>query len=84
MGVEVTVTPFYNAEMTSPNDLLTTAQVAEMAGVKAMSIHQYRQRGAIPEPDQYIGRTPVWKRRTIEKWLESRPPTPQRRAEDEQ
>lgn len=80
----MTSTEYYAPEMPSPNDLLTTDQVAELAGVKPMSIHQYRQRGAIPEPDQYVGRTPVWKRRTIDKWLAERPPNTRRNIEDEQ
>lgn len=55
------------------NDYLTSDQVAEAAGIKPSSVYRYRQRGDIPEPDQYVGRTPVWLRTTIDEWLKTRP-----------
>ena len=50
-------------------DQLTTAEVAELAGIAPESVYRYRIRGAVPEPDGYIGRTPWWHRETIETWL---------------
>lgn len=58
--------------MTS-TDLLDVSAVAELAGVSVASIYTYLTRGTIPEPDLRFGRSPVWRRRTIEKWLASRP-----------
>jgi hypothetical protein len=55
-------------------DRLDTSAVAELAGVKPASIHRQRLRGTVPEPDGYLGRTPWWYRRTIERWLATRPP----------
>lgn len=49
------------------------AQVAELAGVKVPTIYQHRKRGTMPEPDARLGGVPVWKRRTIEKWIATRP-----------
>lgn len=54
-------------------DQLTTAEVAELAGISPASVHRYRLRGAVPEPDGYVGRTPWWKRETIDEWLATRP-----------
>ena len=54
-------------------DLLTTDDVARLAGVKPSSIRRYRTRDSIPEPDRYVGRTPVWRRETVEQWLRDRP-----------
>jgi predicted DNA-binding transcriptional regulator AlpA len=39
-----------------------------MTGLKTDTIYTYRKRNTLPEPDQYIGRTPVWKKNTIEEW----------------
>lgn len=52
---------------------LTSAQLADRIGVKHGSIHRYRVRGDIPEPDEYAGRTPLWKVTTIERWEGMRP-----------
>lgn len=54
-------------------DLLDTAGVAELAGLPPATIRTYLHRGAIPEPDFRAGRSPVWRRKTIEKWLATRP-----------
>lgn len=54
-------------------DYLDPAAVAQLAGVSRETIHRYRVRGDIPEPDDYVGRTPVWREATIKAWLESRP-----------
>ncbi len=57
--------------MTGPK-LITTEQVARMAGVKTQTIRCYRCRpGAMPEPT-YIGSTPVWRVSEIRQWLRTR------------
>jgi len=55
------------------SDWLTTTDIATMTGLKSDTIYKYRKRNTLPEPDQYIGRTPVWKRSTIEDWNALRP-----------
>lgn len=53
-------------------DFLTNDEVAELTGLKYDTLYTYRRRNIFPEPDIYIGRTPVWSRATIEKWLKDR------------
>lgn len=47
--------------------------VAVRAGVKTATIHRYNSTGGMPEPDDHVGRTPVWKEATIDDWLRNRP-----------
>lgn len=49
-------------------DWLTISDIAEATGLKVDTINKYRTRNTLPEPDSKIGRTPVWKRDTIETW----------------
>ena len=55
------------------NDWLTISEIAEVTGLKVDTINKYRTRATLPEPDFVIGRTPVWKRETIESWNALRP-----------
>jgi predicted DNA-binding transcriptional regulator AlpA len=54
------------------SDLLTTADVAALAGVKPKTLRTYVLRGSIPAPGR-IGRTLVWPPDVIERWLAGRP-----------
>jgi predicted DNA-binding transcriptional regulator AlpA len=55
------------------DDRLTSAQAAEVAGVKPSSWRVYVSRGDAPQPDGMIdGRTPFWLRSTIETWQQTR------------
>lgn len=54
-------------------DQLTTADVAQLAGITPASFARQRLRGVVPEPDGYVGRTPWWSRETVERWLAERP-----------
>jgi hypothetical protein len=62
-----------------PDDLLTREDVAVLLDVQTQSISVYLNRsrngsGAhFPEPDRHIGRTPVWRRDTIEAFILARP-----------
>jgi predicted DNA-binding transcriptional regulator AlpA len=51
---------------------LTNDQVSELLGLKYSTLYTYRRRNTLPEPDTYIGRTPVWNRKTIEEWNQNR------------
>ena len=51
---------------------LTNEQVSELTGLKYSTLYTLRRRTTLPEPDTYIGRTPVWNRKTIEDWNEKR------------
>lgn len=76
-------------------DLLTLAEIAELIAVKPTTTALYHHRsnrkrregapaaaGDFPAPDKHIGRIPVWKRGTIEKWIEARPSTTWNRDAD--
>lgn len=54
-----------------PEDMLTTAQVAALAGVRPDTIAGYRSRGQMPQPAAQIGgrSTPLWPRPVIRHWL---------------
>lgn len=56
-----------------PPDMLTMAEAAVIADMPYDSFRRYRVRGVVPEPDGYVGRTPWWRRETIEKWAAVRP-----------
>ena len=47
--------------------------LAERLGVTLATIYQYRRRGALPEPDLMVGRSPAWHPATIEQWISTRP-----------
>ncbi len=49
------------------------ADVAAYLGVTPSTVHSYRHRGQMPEPDEVIGRTPVWSPRRIIEWHDQRP-----------
>jgi predicted DNA-binding transcriptional regulator AlpA len=53
--------------------LITTKEVAKLAGVRVQTIRCYRCRGTIPEPSSYVGSTPVWRLSDIQKWIRERP-----------
>ena len=52
---------------------LTSTELADKLGIRHTSVYRYRVRGDIPDPDEYVGRTPLWKETTIAAWLEARP-----------
>jgi hypothetical protein len=51
----------------------TTADVAEYLGLKPATVSTYRMRGQMPQPDQKLGRTQLWRPRTIIDWRQARP-----------
>ena len=58
--------------MKENQEWLTNDQVSELLGLKYSTLYTYRKRNTLPEPDTYIGRTPVWNRKTIEEWNHNR------------
>lgn len=46
------------------------AGVAELAGVKVETVHQWRWRKLLPPPDVSLRRGPLWYETTIRHWLE--------------
>lgn len=52
---------------------LTSEEVAQRLGIQRSSVHRYRVRGDIPEPDDYAGRTPLWAEASFTAWLNERP-----------
>lgn len=53
--------------------MLTVNEIAELAGVSKATIDSYRYRGYLPEPQTTRGRTPLWARPIVQRWLTTRP-----------
>ncbi|MFC7331400.1 helix-turn-helix transcriptional regulator [Marinactinospora rubrisoli] len=54
------------------DNLLTSKDIAGLIGVKLETVHRYRVRGDLPEPDGRMGNSPVWRKETIDAWIASR------------
>ena len=52
---------------------MTIAEVATYLGIMQSTVRAYMARKHMPEPDLYVGNTPVWHRATIEQWASQRP-----------
>ncbi len=53
--------------------MLTVVDVAQAAGVSKSTIDSYRYRGLLPAPQITRGRTPLWARPIVRRWLADRP-----------
>ncbi|MYV31989.1 transcriptional regulator [Rhodococcus sp. DSM 6344] len=68
----------------STRGLLTTDQVLDLiesetgTRMAESTFRSYVARGRAPKPDDHIGRTPLWKRAAIMKWLAERQGVPGR------
>lgn len=51
-----------------PARLLGAGEVAELLMVERETVHQWRRRGRLPEPDIIISGRPAWRRDRIEAW----------------
>lgn len=51
----------------------TTSDVADYLGVRVSTVSTYRMRGQMPAPDEKLGRTQLWRPRTIIVWASTRP-----------
>lgn len=56
--------------------MLTMQDIADRLGIDRASVQKYRTRGELPPADQMIGRTPVWRPATVERWIRRRPGAP--------
>lgn len=52
---------------------LDPAGVAALLGVSVATVHTYRSKGSLPEPDARFGQTPAWLPETIAAWKAERP-----------
>lgn len=55
--------------------MLTVPAIAAQADVSPETIAAYRYRGHLPDPQAIVGRTPLWARPIIRRWLTTRPGT---------
>lgn len=55
------------------HDVLTIHMVAERMGIDVTTAQRYRYRGLLPVPDAFIGRYPLWRATTIDRFMASRP-----------
>lgn len=46
------------------------SELASLLGVSVKTLDRMRQNGTFPRPDQTAGRVLLWKKTTIEKWLD--------------
>ncbi len=53
--------------------MLTVNEIADLAEVSKATIDSYRYRGYLPEPQATRGRTPLWARPIVQRWLTTRP-----------
>ena len=51
--------------------LVSTQEIAQRLGVKHQTVHTWRARGILPEPDFDLGVGPVWLWETIREWAVS-------------
>jgi uncharacterized protein YjcR len=48
-----------------PDPLLGIRDIAEWLGVPRDTVKTWRQRGVLPDPDDYVSGNPAWRRSTI-------------------
>lgn len=56
----------------SPVELLDARQVAEISGLKISTVYQYHQFNRMPQPATTFGRSPVWDKSEIVRWLDEK------------
>lgn len=50
--------------------LVGPVEIASRLGVATSTVHQWRQRDLLPEPEWTLSRVPVWRWETIRKWAD--------------
>jgi len=51
------------------DEWLTYSDIATLSGLKTGTIKQSRKRGTLPEPSQYVGKTPIWSKQVVDHWI---------------
>lgn len=49
-------------------DIMGPQEVAELLGVKAVTVRTWRSKGMMPDPDMIVSRVPIWTSGTIIRW----------------
>lgn len=67
---------------------LTATEAAALAGMSVKNWDGYRSRGVprgnpVPDPDDYLGRTPWWWESTVRAWMDRRPGSPPQLRQDD-
>ncbi|HEX4756006.1 MAG TPA: hypothetical protein VH661_09700 [Candidatus Dormibacteraeota bacterium] len=58
------------------DEVVGEKEIAGMLAVKENTVHQWRARGSLPEPDGFVSGNPAWHWSTIQKWAEATGRTP--------
>ena len=59
--------------MKSNNQMyITRKEIARKLGISMVTVHNWRNKKLMPEPDFKVENTVRWKTTTIDSWLESR------------
>lgn len=54
-------------------EYLSVQDVADRTGLAPTTVRQYHWRGNMPPADATVGQSPLWKEKTINEWLKTRP-----------
>lgn len=57
----------------SSDTMMDVRAVADFLGIKPSTVYDYHKKNVMPKADTYFGRSPAWKRQTIDDWSSSRP-----------
>ena len=52
-------------------NLIGLTELADVFGVRLKTVHQWRTRRRLPDPDLEVGGRPAWRRTTIERWAKA-------------
>ena len=61
------------ADYAAQYGFVTAAGVAKMLGVKRESVYRMRMTAGFPQPEEYVGRTPLWRAADVRYWRQSHP-----------
>jgi predicted DNA-binding transcriptional regulator AlpA len=51
-------------------DIVGITEIAQLLGLKHATVTNWHRRGHMPAPDAQLSFGPVWRRSTIERWLQ--------------
>jgi hypothetical protein len=54
-------------------EMYTIVALAARLKLKPATVYKYRSLGLLPEPDEFVNHSPLWKPVTIDRWLPTRP-----------